>query len=280
MPKVKVNDIHMYYETKGEGYPLVMIYGFGGNMDAWDPRLVEGLSKHFKLILFDHRGAGRTDESDREYTIRLFADDTVGLMDALGISKAHIFGVSMGGMIAQELAINYPERVSRLVLCSTSSHFSPDEHMSKLMSAMERDCSLEELTNLILSFPFAIDYPRDFLTENPIAAICLTSEFVKENPDLAKFLLQLGAKYPLSLEGVRRRNNAILRFNTQARLKNIKAPTLVLHGRKDMQIRPDQDGPSLAKAIPNPKIVIFEKSAHLLAEEMNEVARVITEFLL
>jgi len=180
----------------------------------------------------------------------------------------------------QELAINYPERVSKLVVCSTGSYWSPDEYNSKLMSAMERGCSLEELTNLILSVPFASDYSRDFLRENPIAVFCLTSQFINENPDLAKFLLQLGAEYPLSLEGVRRRFSAILRFNTQARLKNIKAPTLVLHGRKDVQFQPDQYGSSLAKAIPNAKIVIFEKSAHFLAEEMNEVLKVITEFLL
>jgi len=280
MPKVNVSDIQMYYEVRGEGFPLVMIMGFGGNLGGWDPRLVEGLSKHFKLILFDHRGAGRSDDSDRKYTIRLFADDTAGLMDTLGISKAHILGYSMGGFIAQELAINYPERVSKLVLCSTGSHWSPDEYNSKLKSAMEKGYSLDELTNLILSFPFASDYPRDFLMENPIVVFCLTSEFVKENPDLAKFLLQRGAEIPLSLEGVRRRFSAILRFNTQARLKNIKAPTLVLHGRKDMQFCPDQYGSSLAKAIPNAKLVIFEKSAHFLAEEMSEVIRVITEYLL
>jgi pimeloyl-ACP methyl ester carboxylesterase len=161
MPKVKVNDIHMYYETKGEGYPLVMIYGFGGNLNAWDPRLVEGLSKHFKLILFDHRGAGRTDESDREYTIRLFADDTAGLMNALGISRANVLGISMGGMIAQELAINYPRNVSKLILCSTSSHWNPNKEGSRILSAMERGCSIEELAEIYLSFPFVRDYPID-----------------------------------------------------------------------------------------------------------------------
>jgi len=108
MAKVKVNDIQVYYEVKGKGYPLVMINGLGGNLDSWEyyHPLVEGLSREFKLLMFDNRGAGRTDISDREYTIRLFADDTAGLMNALGISKAHILGISMGGMIAQELVLN------------------------------------------------------------------------------------------------------------------------------------------------------------------------------
>jgi pimeloyl-ACP methyl ester carboxylesterase len=123
MPKVKVDDIQMHYEVKGRGFPLVMIMGMMRTMETWDPRLVEGLSKHFKLVLFDNRGVGRTDICKGDYTIRRFADDTAGLMNALGISKAHVLGISMGGMTAQELALNYPEKVSKLVLCSTSSHY-------------------------------------------------------------------------------------------------------------------------------------------------------------
>ena len=134
MPKVKVNDIQIYYEVHGEGFPLVMIYGSTGSLDGWDPRLVEGLSKHFKLVLFDNRGAGRTETSNREYTVRLFADDTAGLMDALGISKAHILGISMGGAIAQELVLNYPEKVSKLVLCSTYSQWRPTRARSAFFS--------------------------------------------------------------------------------------------------------------------------------------------------
>jgi len=121
MPKVKVDDIQIYYEVRGEGFPLVMIQGLSDNLDCWDPRLVEELSRKYKLVMFDNRGAGRTDISYREYTMKLFADDTAGLMDALGISKAHVLGLSMGGMIAQELVLNYPEKVAKLVLCSTGS---------------------------------------------------------------------------------------------------------------------------------------------------------------
>jgi pimeloyl-ACP methyl ester carboxylesterase len=163
MPKVKVNDIQIYYEVKGKGYPLVMIVGCGANLEAWDPRLIEGLSKHFKLVLFDNRGAGRTDLSKGEYTIRLFADDTAGLMDALGISRAHVLGISMGGMIAQELAINYPEKVSKLILCSTCSQFRPSQELSRAVEAMISQSSMEELTELVLSFPFTSEYPKELL---------------------------------------------------------------------------------------------------------------------
>ena len=98
MPKVKVDDIQMYYEVNGEGYPLVMIMGGGGNLDWWNPHMIEELSNNSKVVTFDNRGTGRTDVSDKEFSIRLFADDTVGLMNALGISQANILGWSMGGI--------------------------------------------------------------------------------------------------------------------------------------------------------------------------------------
>ena len=94
MPKVRVNDIQIYYEVHGEGFPLVMIHGLGANSDWWEPRMVGEFSKRFMTVTFDNRGAGRTDISDRRYTIRLFADDTAGLMDALGISRAHVLGLN------------------------------------------------------------------------------------------------------------------------------------------------------------------------------------------
>jgi proline-specific peptidase len=278
MPKVKVNDIQMYYEVKGEGFPLVMIQGLGGSLEGWNPHLVEGLSKHFKLVLFDNRGAGRTDLSKREYTMRLFADDTAGLMDVLGISKAHILGMSMGGMIAQELAINYPQKVSKLILCSTSSKPSYSKEGSRVLEAMSQS-SIEELTKLILSFPFTLDYPQDLLKQNPVVAFGQTSEFVKENPDLVRLLLQQGTKHPTSQEGFRHQYDAVLRFSTQARLQQIKVPTLVLQGKKDRLVPPENSS-ILAKAIPNAKLVYLENSAHVLLEEMKEMLKVITEFLL
>jgi pimeloyl-ACP methyl ester carboxylesterase len=279
MPKVKVNDIQMYYEVKGEGFPLVMINGMNDNLDCWNPCLTGALSRKFKVVLFDTRGAGRTDVSDREYTIRLFADDTAGLMNALGISKAHILGLSMGGMIAQELAINYPEKVSKLVLCSTSGQWNPNKETSRIVLAMDRGCSIEELAEIYLSFPFVKDYPIDFIRRDPTVVNAFTANFVKENPDLVNLYFQRAMDHPISVGASRRQFNAVKKFNTQGRLQKIKAPTLILHGKKDFVFAPE-NGSNLAEGIPNAKLVHLQKSAHYLAEEMNEVIRVITEFLL
>lgn len=85
MPKVKVNDINMYYEIHGDGFPIIMIMGLGANADWWTPELLEGISRYFKLIIFDNRGAGRTDKPEMDYSIKMFADDTISLMNVLNI---------------------------------------------------------------------------------------------------------------------------------------------------------------------------------------------------
>lgn len=279
MPKVEANDIQIYYELKGEGFPLVMINGGNENLDCWDPRLVKGLSKDFKLVLFDNRGAGRTDVSDKEYTIALLAQDTAGLMDALGIPEAYILGISMGGMIAQELAIDHHEKVSKLVLCSTSSQWSPNKEASRVVSAMERGCSLEELAEVYLSFPFVHDYPVDYIRRDPTVVNVYTADFVKENKDLVNSYHDRFREHPPSREGSRRQFGAVRKFDTRGRLCLISAPTLVLHGKKDF-VFPPENGLILAEAIPNARLVLFEKSAHYLAEEMGAVAKVVAEFLL
>jgi len=264
VPKVKVDDIQIYYEVKGEGFPLVMIMGLGRNLESWDSRLVEGLSKKFKLVMFDNRGAGRTDISDREYTIRLFAEDITDLMNTLGISKAHILGISMGGMIAQELVLNYPEKVSKLVLCSTYSGGSktvqPSQKVSEMLTADVSTMSPEEY------------YRKIYLP------LVYTDDFIEENPDFMKLHVQKSLRYPISKAAYMRQLDAIGKFNTYERLQQIKTPTLVLHGRKDVLV-PSENGAILAEAIPNAKLVNLEKSAHYLAEEMREVINVLTEFL-
>src|SRR4029434_10952353 len=107
MPKVKVNGVELHYVESGSGDPLLMIMGFGGDHQAWAfqvPALAEG----YRVITFDNRGAGQSEGPDVAYSTAMMADDAVGLLDVLRIERAHVLGVSMGGMIAQELALNHP----------------------------------------------------------------------------------------------------------------------------------------------------------------------------
>lgn len=120
MPSVRVGDIDVYYEIHGEGPPLVFIGGLGVDLTVFAP-LTDLLARSFRVLTFDNRGAGRTDKPDAPYSIPIMADDTVGLMDALGLPRAHMVGISMGGRIAMELAAEHPSRVDRLVLISTAA---------------------------------------------------------------------------------------------------------------------------------------------------------------
>jgi pimeloyl-ACP methyl ester carboxylesterase len=135
MPTVQVDDITMYYEIHGAGPPLVLIGGLGADLSLLTPITGE-LAQHRQILVFDNRGAGRTDQPDRPYSIELMARDTLGLMDALSIEQADILGISMGGRIALELTLTHPSRVRRLVLASTSAAGREKIHMSWPMRLM------------------------------------------------------------------------------------------------------------------------------------------------
>src|SRR5581483_8431240 len=132
MPTARVNDIAMYYVEAGAGEPLVLVMGLGGDHLAWGFQL-RPFAERYRVIAFDNRGAGRTDAPDVPYTTPLMASDTLALMDTLGIERAHVLGVSMGGMIAQEMALAAPERIHTLHLACTLAR--PDTYLRALLDA-------------------------------------------------------------------------------------------------------------------------------------------------
>ncbi len=263
MSKANVDGIGLHYEASGEGFPLLLIMGLGANLDWWDPRLVDGLSRDFRTIRFDNRGTGRSADSEEEYTMRLLADDAAGLLDALGIARAHVLGISMGGMIAQELALAHPERIGRLVLASThcgGSHaVPPSEEALGIMGRIAGAASAEETARLSV-------------------VLCFTKEAVKENPADVDAWVREVLKAPTSRETLLRQLGAIAGFDTYDRLPGLKVPTLVVHGGRDILI-PPENGSILAKSIPGSRLVLLEHSAHGLAEDMEEALRSVRDFL-
>lgn len=259
----KVNDIRVHYELVGDGFPVIMIMGLGANLDWWDPRLIEGLSRNFRLVLFDNRGTGRTEASDREYTMRLLGDDAAGLMDALGISRAHVLGISMGGMIAQELALNHPRKVERLVLCST--------HCGGPRSIR----AIPEARALLARIPEAS--PEE--AAQIAAELCFTKVYAGAHREQIEEWLRRTQKAPTSPSAYLRQLGAILTFDAYDRLAAIRAPTLVVHGRQDILI-PPENGPVLAQVIRDAKLLLLANSAHGLAEGMDDATRSIRQFLL
>lgn len=119
--QVHANGIELGYKLIGSGDPLVMIMGLGGTMEHWPQEVIEALSRKYQLILLDNRGMGYTTANDATFIYKLFADDVIGLLDALGVKKANVLGYSMGSTITQELLLEYPQRINKAIIHATST---------------------------------------------------------------------------------------------------------------------------------------------------------------
>jgi len=179
MPQADVNGIKVYYEIHGKGDPLVLIMGLRRNAEWWYCQ-IPALSEHFKVIAFDNRGAGRSEKPRMDYSIRLFADDTAGLLEALKIKSAHVLGISMGGYIAQELAINYPDKVRCLILGCTSC----GGERAVLMS-QERMKEFEAVEGLT---------PEEILRKN--MDLYFSDAFIQEHPEKIEEFMEISFRYP------------------------------------------------------------------------------------
>jgi len=257
MPKAKVNGININYRIEGQGEPLVMIMGIGTDRTAWRFQ-TPTFKKHYRVVTFDNRGVGKSDKPTGPYSIKMMADDTVGLMNHLGIEKAHVLGVSMGGMIAQELAINYPERVLRLVLSST---FARRDDSSGLSPELYQALGYDE------------GYSDDDLRNTPIIKQVGTSVYLALNKRLYKIialLLMPLIKFQIRLmgtTGILGQQEALLGHDTADRLGIIKAPTLVITGSKDRVFKPSSSE-VIAELIPNARLVKVDGGSHSFPMEM------------
>jgi pimeloyl-ACP methyl ester carboxylesterase len=221
MPKVRVRDIDMHYVEAGAGDPLVLIMGFGGDHLAWGFQL-QALAEHHRVIAFDNRGAGQTDQPDQPYSTRLMAEDTAGLMSALGIDRAHVLGVSMGGMIAQELTISAPERVRSLQLHCTFAQ--PDNYIRALLTAWRA-------ARTVLTREAAL---------RTIAPWLFAPSTYNERPEFVEMLLAnaLANPFPQSLTGFLRQSEAVEGHDALERLHVIGCPTLVSVAADDILVPP------------------------------------------
>jgi pimeloyl-ACP methyl ester carboxylesterase len=245
MPHVRVGDIQMHYVEAGAGEPVVLVMGLGGDHLAWGFQ-IPVLAASYRVIAFDNRGAGQTDQPDAPYTIRGMARDTVGLLDGLGIERAHVVGVSMGGMIAQEMALNHPERVRSLQIhCSLAR---PDAYMRALVEAwrvVRTELSREASLRALALWFFAAD---------TWAA----------RPDFVEMTIQMSLTnpYPQSLTGFLRQTDAILGHDTLDRLETIRCPTLVSVGVEDILV-PPRFAREIAARIRGAELVTIPDAGHL-----------------
>jgi 3-oxoadipate enol-lactonase len=245
VPHADVNGHRIHYVRQGSGEPLLLIQGLSGNHLHWGDEFLGLLDDDFELIALDNRGIGHSSRTDEPFTVADMADDAVGLLDALEIESAHVMGISMGGMIAQEIALRHPDRVRTLTLGCTyaggegASLADPQviQHLAQLLMTGRTEEALRVGFSYNVSPDFASD-PRNF-------------ELVK----------RVAEELPGSLEILMLQVQAVASHDTSQRLGEISVPTLVVHGTEDQMI-PVANARHIADRIPGARLEIMEGVGH------------------
>ncbi|WP_322104193.1 3-oxoadipate enol-lactonase [Paraburkholderia sp. J41] len=254
MPYVAVNDTQLFYRIDGatnQTAPwLVLSNSLGSDVSMWTPQLLE-FSKHFRVLRYDTRGHGRSAAPQGSYTIEQLTGDVIGLMDRLGIERAHFAGVSMGGLTGVGLGARFGNRIDRLVLCNTAAKIgSPEVWLPR--AAKARDEGMLALADAVLPRW----YTADFISRHPLVMAQVRDVFVHTDKD----------GYASNCEAI---NAADLRGEAGS----IKAPTLVISGTHDVAATPAQ-GRELAESVPGARYVELD-AAHIsnveLAKEWNKL---------
>jgi pimeloyl-ACP methyl ester carboxylesterase len=264
MPTASVDGRELHYVQRGEGEPLLLIMGMSGNHLHWGEPFLELLARDFALTAYDHRGVGFSARADDPFTIADLASDAIGLMDAIGLESAHVMGISMGGMIAQEIALRSPERVRTLTLGCTysggdgSALTSPEiaQRLGAGIMSGDRERAIRTMFEVNLS-------PAHCGTDGAWEAF---REVALENP----------AALPVIMAQMQ----AIAGHDTSARLAEITAPTLVIHGDLD-EMLPVENGRMVARLIPGARLQTLEGIGHMFFwEEPERSAQLVREHAL
>src|ERR1039458_6719389 len=259
MPFVENQGAKIYWDEQGQGAPVLLIMGLGYTSVMWH-RIRSALAQRYRTVAFDNRGVGLSDVPPGPYSIATMASDAAAVLDAAGVSSAHIFGVSMGGMIAQEFALQYPKRTRSLILgCTSPGGPSAVRAESKVIDVLlMRGMTPEQAREAILPYIYDANTPR---------------EKIEEDVSLRQPWLPSPEGYMAQLQG-------ILAWKGYSRIAQITAPTLVIHGKSDALVPPG-NGELIAKRIPGAKLVQLEHASHMFLTDQAQAAhKEILEFLL
>jgi 3-oxoadipate enol-lactonase len=258
--------LKLRYETRGNGEPVALIMGFSGSSRGWGEAFLKLMEARFKIFVIDNRGTGESDKPDAEFTLGDMAADIAAVLDHAKTPRAHIFGISMGGMIAQEFAVAYPERTRGLVLGCTNcgaSHSVPADPaaIANLIPAPGID-PIEQARRA-----FSVACGKAFL--NSAAGQGILSQAIAEM-----------GNYPITpVHTFMRQGQAIGSFDSFARLGQIKSPTLIIHGDDD-SIVPYPNAEVLQGAIAGSKKHTLKAAGHMFFWEVpDEAARAACDFL-
>ena len=253
MPTTRVNGHELHYEQRGDGEPLLLIMGMSGTHLTWGETFLKALEDDFRLTVYDHRGVGRSSRAEAGYSIVDLADDAAALLDELGIDSAHVLGISMGGMVAQELTLRHPERVRTLTLGCTysggegSALTSPEvgQRLFGSMQSGDRELALRTAWEVNVSRRFA-----------------------ERDEDYARFR-EAALALPVAVPVIMAQAQAVTTHDTLARLGEIEAPTLVIHGTDD-EMLPVENARLIADRIPGARLEIMDGIGHLFWVEEPE----------
>jgi 3-oxoadipate enol-lactonase len=262
---VQANGQKIYFEVHGEGPPLVLVMGIGYDATLWTLAQVPALSRTFKVIIFDNRDAGRSSTASAPYTIADMADDVAGLMDALAIKRAHLLGLSMGGMIAQEFALRHADRLERLVLsgCGAAPARVVFDPIRTWNWVKANDKSGEVFAGQQFTWLFSTAFLRNK------EAVQQTISMLTSNPN------------PVGAEAYNRQAQAYLQYDALDRLADVRSPTLVIVGDQDL-LTPPWICREIADRIPGSQfeIITGDGSSHVVpVERPDEFNNLVTRFL-
>lgn len=253
MPRAAVNGINIYYKVHGKGEPLVLIAGMGADHRSWFSQ-IGPFGKYYTVITFDTRGIGRSDRPTEMYSLKTLADDVVALMDNLDIEKAHVLGDSFGSLVAQEIAIAFPERVGKLVLASGTVGAGVEHEVHpELMKAFGSEDSTTGVDMTKVDIAKAM---------KAIVSLSFNNWFYRM---VMLFMSRFYMK-PSEFEGMVEQLKVISTYSTLDRLHLIKSPTLVITGTKDKIIPPSMSD-LLASRISGAKLVKVDRGSHALRVE-------------
>ncbi len=251
---VNVGDIDLYYEFHGSGEPVLFVHGLGADRQSWMFQ-VKQMSDRHQLIVFDNRDAGKSSRSPKNYDIRQLADDTLGLIEALKLKRFHLVGSSMGGAIAQVVALSAPEKLASLSLLGT--YHSVDPSMRSAFDAWA-DIYRAVTREQFFRAWFPLIYNRKFWVENP-ETIEELMQFTIDNPDAP------------DADALDRQTKAAVSHNATDLLKEINIPTQVLCGQADM-LTPSNISNEIATAIPDAHLKSYPDTGHaFFIEKATEV---------
>jgi 3-oxoadipate enol-lactonase len=251
MPTAKVDGVSLRYEIHGRGDPILMVMGLGASSASWDPELIAELARTFQVVTYDNRGTGLSDKPDMPYSLAMFASDAAALIDAIGLKRVHLFGVSMGGMIAQEIALQYGPRLQTLTLgCTTfgGKHAVPPPAESiALLTAPRNGASEEEIIRR--GWPLAY-----------------SAGYIREHRDRLEARIPRLLAHPTPVFAYKRHLDASYGLKTYDRLPEIQTPTFVITGAEDVLI-PAKNSEILAERVPGAKLHVIPDVGHAFFNE-------------